>query len=305
MAYVYRHIRTDTGVPFYVGIGSDESYKRAYCTHNRNFLWNAIIKKTNYEVEIIMEHEDYEFIKNKEIEFIRLYGRRDLKTGTLVNLTDGGQGRLASSFSEEEIEKRKRYRGEIHHSYGKKLSEEHKKAIGLKSKGIKRPEVGLKLMGRKRDPEKVLRGEKAPFFGKTHTQEVRKIISENTRTWIKNNGHPMLGNKNESLRIYNINTKKEDKYWFGRKLSESHKKNLRIANIGKKRSEETCENNRQDQILRFKEQKHPRCKYVLNLETGVFHESAKEAHITYGYKKTTLIGMLNGSSKNKTNLIYV
>ena len=45
MAYLYRHIRLDKNEPFYIGIGSDEQYGRANSKHNRNKLWNGVIKK--------------------------------------------------------------------------------------------------------------------------------------------------------------------------------------------------------------------------------------------------------------------
>jgi hypothetical protein len=99
--YLYRHIRLDTGEPFYIGIGTKpieivhtyrKEYKRAFNKTTRNNFWKSIIAKTDYEVEILLESDDYEFIKQKEIEFIALYGRRDLGKGALVNLTDGGEG---------------------------------------------------------------------------------------------------------------------------------------------------------------------------------------------------------------------
>jgi hypothetical protein len=92
MAYLYRHIRLDKNEPFYVGIGSDSDYKRAYNKKGRNKHWNNITNNTSYEVEIIAEDLTWEQACEKEIEFIKLYGRSDLKLGTLVNMTDGGEG---------------------------------------------------------------------------------------------------------------------------------------------------------------------------------------------------------------------
>lgn len=305
MAYVYRHIRLDTNQPFYIGIGSDESYKRAYYKFNRNYLWNNIVKKTDYCVEIIFENENYEIIKQKEVEFIELYGRKDLNTGTLVNLTGGGQGRLCSTFSEEEKEKRKKRKGHMHPCFGKKLTEEHKEKIRLKLKGIKKPYLSEIQKGKKRDPEKILRGKDSPSYGRVFSEESKQKLSNSLKKFYSENESKRKGKPNPSLSKYNLSFKKEERYWFGRKLTDEHKENLRKSNIGKKRSKETCENNRNAQILRFKTKKHPRCKIVLNTENGIFYDSAKEASIVFGYKKPTLIGMLNGSAKNKTSLIYV
>ena len=101
MAILYRHIRLDKNEVFYIGIGKDE--KRAYQKNSRNKYWRHITNKTEYEVEIIFDDLSWEQACEKEIEFIALYGRNDLNKGTLVNRTDGGEGRLNSSitFSKE------------------------------------------------------------------------------------------------------------------------------------------------------------------------------------------------------------
>ncbi len=92
MAHVYRHIRLDKNIPFYVGIGKDDNFYRAHSTANRNRHWYNIVSVTKYEVEILFENISYESAKEKEKYFISIYGRRDNKTGCLVNLTDGGEG---------------------------------------------------------------------------------------------------------------------------------------------------------------------------------------------------------------------
>lgn len=92
MAYVYRHIRLDKKEPFYIGIGKDATYKRAYqCSKTkRSEFWHNIAIK-GYEVEILMDNLTWEQACEKEIEFISIYGRKDLGQGTLVNLTNGGE----------------------------------------------------------------------------------------------------------------------------------------------------------------------------------------------------------------------
>jgi len=105
--YLYRHIRLDTNEVFYIGIGTvrkkEEKYRyytRARIKNNRNKWWKHVVSKTDYRVEILLESDDYEFINKKEQEFIALYGRKDLGLGTLVNLTDGGNGII---FKKENI----------------------------------------------------------------------------------------------------------------------------------------------------------------------------------------------------------
>jgi hypothetical protein len=127
MAYLYRHIRLDKNEPFYIGIGSDNNYKRAFCKFRNNRIWNSIINKTDYEIEIILDNLSWEEACIKEKEFISLYGRKDIKTGILSNLTDGGEG-----------------------TYGHILNEETRKIISLKLKGKKlKPETCIKMSNSK------------------------------------------------------------------------------------------------------------------------------------------------------------
>lgn len=99
--YLYRHIRHDLNVPFYIGIGKIKSsgarkdtfkYKRAFDRKSRNRLWNFIVQKSSFSVEILWETESREEIFNKEKEFINIYGRIDKQNGSLANFTDGGEG---------------------------------------------------------------------------------------------------------------------------------------------------------------------------------------------------------------------
>lgn len=129
--YLYRHIRLDKNEPFYIGIGTknikyldrkcyNKLYGRAFAKTDRSGFWKKVISKTDYSVEILLESDDYEFIKQKEIEFISFYGRRNLGKGILVNLTDGGDGNVGLKVSQETIEKIRKSR------LGKKASEETK-----------------------------------------------------------------------------------------------------------------------------------------------------------------------------------
>lgn len=92
--YVYRHIRLDKNEPFYIGIGCKKNYLRAYQINpsSRNNIWNKIFNKTKIEIEIIFENLNKKQASEKEKEFIKLYGRKDLGSGILCNMTDGGEG---------------------------------------------------------------------------------------------------------------------------------------------------------------------------------------------------------------------
>jgi len=108
--YLYKHTRLDKSEPFYIGIGTKQKgntyldiYTRAFARSRRNKIWKDIVRKNKekYEVETFLESDDYDFIKQKEREFIKLYGRIDLKTGILANMTDGGEGKTSYVTSEE------------------------------------------------------------------------------------------------------------------------------------------------------------------------------------------------------------
>lgn len=96
--YLYRHIRLDNNQVFYIGIGTKNRFKSV---NSRNKYWNNIVKKTNWISEIILDELPREIAEKKEIEFISIYGRKDLNLGTLCNLTDGGTGGLGLKHTEE------------------------------------------------------------------------------------------------------------------------------------------------------------------------------------------------------------
>lgn len=175
MAYVYRHIRLDKNEPFYIGIGSDDSHSRAYEKYksSRSEAWHRIIQKTQYEVEIIFDNIDVQFAKQKEIEFIKIYGRRDLRTGTLVNMTDGGDGLNNRVFTESyrrklseaaknrppqpQLQKIIQWRREHRFLF----SEETRKKISIAHKG--KPKSIEHIQSLKESK----RADKNPMFGKT------------------------------------------------------------------------------------------------------------------------------------------
>ena len=102
---LYRHIRLDKNEPFYIGIS--DNYNRPFSKHSRNRYWKHIINNTEYKVEIILDGLTRNEVEQKEIEFISLYGRKDLGLGTLVNLTNGGTGGLGLKHSQESKNKMK------------------------------------------------------------------------------------------------------------------------------------------------------------------------------------------------------
>ncbi|MGI9138481.1 MAG: hypothetical protein ACR2IM_05525 [Sediminibacterium sp.] len=139
MSYVYRHIRLDKNEPFYIRIGSDNVYKRANTTKGRNKIWNDIVNKTDFDVEILLDNISWEQACKKEIEFIKLYGRK-IDGGILSNITKGGDGVLGLK-NNKLIERNKSGIWK-----GKKHTEETKLLMSLKSKGVKKTPEAIKKM---------------------------------------------------------------------------------------------------------------------------------------------------------------
>ncbi len=120
MYYLYRHVRLDLNVPFYIGIAkfpTEKSLKKLgntyHAYYNRAFekkksrstFWKNIANKVIYRIDIAFETNIKEEILNKEVEFIKLYGREDLGLGPLCNLTDGGEGIESYSHTDESKQK--------------------------------------------------------------------------------------------------------------------------------------------------------------------------------------------------------
>lgn len=134
-AYVYTHIRLDTNEIFYVGIGTQDNYKRASRVHNRTNYWNNIVKKCGWKVDIIFDNLTWENACKIEVELISKYGRVDLGTGTLVNLTDGGEGTLKRITTPETRLKMSKTRK------GAKCTNEHKEKTRLSMLGKNKKKV--------------------------------------------------------------------------------------------------------------------------------------------------------------------
>lgn len=163
MACVYRHIRKDLNIPFYIGIGNSD--KRAYSKTHRNIHWNNIVSKTDYKVEIILDEIDYEYAKEKEIEFISLY-KRKIDGGILCNITLGGDGCLGLIHTDEaKLKMSIPNRGKI-------ISEEQRRKVSEFHKGRKRSEETKRRMSEANS------GEKHFNWGKKTSEETKlKMIA--------------------------------------------------------------------------------------------------------------------------------
>ena len=190
MAVLYIHKRIADQSVFYVGIG--KSQKRAYSTKVRNQHWHAVANK-GYEVEILFENLTWEEAKQKEVELIQQYGRHDLGLGSLVNMTDGGDGlgivskdvrsKMSASWKphSEEINQ-KRLEALRKAVAGKSRSDETKAKISKGNKGKVRSEDYLKkLSERKKGKPASRKGAVLSEETKAKISQARKLYEENKR----------------------------------------------------------------------------------------------------------------------------
>lgn len=96
---VYLHINPMKHEIFYVGIGDiDRPYEGK---NKRSKWWYNTANKYGYAVVIIHENLTWKEACEFEIKYIAQIGRADLGKGTLVNLTDGGDGNLGYKHTNE------------------------------------------------------------------------------------------------------------------------------------------------------------------------------------------------------------
>ena len=252
--YLYRHIRLDKLEPFYIGIGSDKSFKRANCKTRRNTHWNNITAKTDYRVEILITDLSLEEVKIKECYFIKVHGRADLSLGTLCNKTDGGEGTKGLVITEKnkqrlrEIQTGKKASKETKlkmsesqkgnkNSLGHKHSEERKLQIGKFFKG-KQFNIGRKVSDEVKEKLRIRSSGNKYGLGFKHSEESKLKMSEAR----KGNKNAFFG-KSHTLETLNKLKKPKSEEWkakLRKPKSEEHKAKLkevwRIRKLNKNKS---------------------------------------------------------------------
>jgi hypothetical protein len=117
--YIYLHKTADTLETFYVGKGKDN---RAWSIQGRSKFWNRVKDRHGLIVELVSTGLSEQDAFSKEKELIKFYGRRDRGEGSLVNLTDGGEGVSGLIWSDENRAKFKEFfKGENHPNYRKDI----------------------------------------------------------------------------------------------------------------------------------------------------------------------------------------
>lgn len=184
MAYLYRHIRLDNNKPFYIGVGGlmgDDMFRRAYRKTNRSSFWNNIVSKAGYEVEIMLDDISNDDILNKEKYFISLYGRINIGTGCLVNLTDGGDGCNNMKHSEKvKLMQSERVKGVKHPNHGKALPTLVRNKISNSLLGRKNNKHSSFMMKNKNSSKKVIDNSTGVLF--SSTKEASDFLKMNNST---------------------------------------------------------------------------------------------------------------------------
>lgn len=151
---------------FYVGISNNT--KRPFDITARSKWHKKIVKKYGYDVQIIRDDLTWEQACTLEIFWIKTIGRRNLKEGSLVNLTDGGEGSVRWKMSKTTKEKISKANKGNQVRLGKKCSDESKQRMSAAQKGSKASEETKAKMRTSR-------------IGYKHSEETKQKIAEANR----------------------------------------------------------------------------------------------------------------------------
>ena len=223
--YIYSYIDPITNLPFYIGKGSGDRLNRHLRTAKSDY-WhldsnkhkiNKISKILSLGLEPVIRIEESQLSENESFEmerfYILKYGRSDIGTGILTNLSDGGEGQSGWDPPEEyRINMSKSVSGSKNGMFGKKQKEESKNKIREKATGRKfKPDVIEKMSFDRM-------GEKNNFFGKNHNKESREKMS-------KSHLGKFEGEKNPSAKLFLFISPNDQKFEVLGKFSTFCKEN--------------------------------------------------------------------------------
>jgi hypothetical protein len=96
--YVYAYLRSSDNTPYYIGKGKNLRYKERH---------SVSVPKDNSKIVFLETNLSDIGACALERRYIRWYGRKDLGTGILQNMSDGGQGTSGVKKSVSDETKRK------------------------------------------------------------------------------------------------------------------------------------------------------------------------------------------------------
>ena len=210
MFYVYVYYHPETKVPFYIGKGSGDRFKKHLFETKENTenykKWAYIqgLRNKGLEpiIEKVFETTDENAAYDEEMRLIKLYGRRDLdEHGILTNICEDSRPPKRTRALTEEHKKKisNAHKGHTAYNPDYKHSKETKQKISLANKG-----------------------KPGHMAGKLHTEESKqKIANSNKEAWT------------------DVKRKEASKRMLGKKFTEEHKKNLSESHKGYIASDET------------------------------------------------------------------
>jgi hypothetical protein len=154
-SYVYAYLRND-GTPYYIGKGIGS---RAFTgPHN-------VTIPSKDRILILAENISDKEACDLETQLISQYGRKDLGTGILRNLTTGGGGAIPGPDVRQKLSNAKL--GKKPNNYGKKYKSGPSVAKSLSKQGEKHPQYGKERTEEERD--KISKGIKEGWYRPTLT----------------------------------------------------------------------------------------------------------------------------------------
>jgi|GEM_PF-2331277 len=299
--YLYRHIRLDKNEPFYVGVGTksgkkskrfDTHYKRAFNTQ-RNNIWKGIVERTDYEVEILLESNDKKFIEEKEIEFIALYGRIVLETGTLANLHRGGNYKEGHKLSDEQ-------RANISNRQRGENSPVAKKVIDIDTKIIY-PTIEEIVKKYKYDSGSICKMLSGRALNKFNIMYYEDFLNDDYRafSFIDKTKTPVIDTET-GIRYPSIKECADAIGMSPSKLIE-YVKAIKVYNITSIMKQEDYDKGlKKDDLNKCKIQKQ----IIVNVVTGEEYEGVKQLSSISNITEYILYHKLGGSCVNDTDYIY-
>lgn len=175
--YLYFHSNPSTNEVFYVGIGRSNS-SRYISKRQRTILWQNYVGKYGFistKVGICLTREQ---AIEMEKYWIKQFGRKDKGKGSLLNLTDGGEGAFGAVRSEEvkqrmSLAAKNRKRVIFTEEHRRNISKSH---LGIKhSEKHKRNNSIAKILQHQTNPNMGMNGKKCSEETKRKIGEANKI----------------------------------------------------------------------------------------------------------------------------------
>jgi hypothetical protein len=210
--YTYAYLREDK-TPYYIGKGKGN---RVYAKHHKGIS----VPKDKKRIIFLKQNltEEQAFIHEKYMIFV--FGRKDLETGILRNLSDGGEGNSGLIHNEETKRKiSEAVKGKNHPLYGISPSEETKKKMSNSLKGRIISSEWREKMSKSHTGKPATYG----FNGKSHSEETKQKLRK------INLGRTHSEETKRKISLLNGGV---NHYQYGNTLSEETKQKLKELNIG-------------------------------------------------------------------------